>query len=136
VAVGAIEPQFYRALLGGLGLDPADLPDQHDHEGWPVLRARFAGVFATHRRDHWANVFEGTDACVTPVLDPAEATQHPHLLARETFVELDGVVQPAPAPRFSRTSTPRPRPPPRPGADTASVIEDWLGTGELRKASG
>jgi len=105
VAVGALEPQFYAALLRGLGLDREELPDQYDVSGWPALRARFASTFATGTRDEWAAVFEGTDACVAPVLSLAEAPEHPHLLARGTFVSVDGVVQPAPAPRFSRTPT-------------------------------
>jgi alpha-methylacyl-CoA racemase len=103
VAVGALEPQFYAALLDGLGLAHEALPDQYDVAGWPALRARFAEVFATRGRDEWGEHFAGTDACVAPVLSMAEAPAHPHLAARETFVDLDGVVQPAAAPRFSRT---------------------------------
>ncbi len=103
VAVGALEPQFYAALLAGLGLADADLPAQLDQAGWPVLRAVFAEAFASADRQHWLAVFDGTDACVTPVLTAAEAARHPHLVARGTLVEVDGVVQAAPAPRFSRT---------------------------------
>lgn len=125
VAVGALEPHFYAALLAGLGLDPADLPDQHDRSGWPVLRARFTEVFATRDRDEWAARFDGTEACVTPVLTYAEAPAHPHLAARGTLVTMDGVPQAAPAPRFSRTPNPAPRPPRPPGADTADVLRDW-----------
>ncbi|GAB3165506.1 alpha-methylacyl-CoA racemase [Amycolatopsis stemonae] len=125
VAVGAIEPQFYRALLDGLGLDPATLPGQLDRAGWPRLRDRIAGVFRTRPRDEWAEVFAGTDACVTPVLAPEEVPAHPHLAHRETIIEVDGVPQAAPAPRFSRTAAARPASPPRPGADTDAVIADW-----------
>ncbi|GAB3141390.1 alpha-methylacyl-CoA racemase [Amycolatopsis stemonae] len=102
VAVGAIEPQFYAQLLAGLGLE-ADLPDRLDRTGWPALRARFAEAFHSAPRDHWAKVFDGTDACVTPVLTFEEAREHPHLVARGTLTVVDGVPQAAPAPRFSRT---------------------------------
>jgi alpha-methylacyl-CoA racemase len=125
VAVGAIEPQFYRALIQGLGLDPAELPDQLDRSGWPILRARLVGAFVGRTRDEWAAVFADTDACVTPVLSFDEVPHHPHIAARQTMLELDGVVQPAPAPRFSRTPTSPPTPPRQPGADTAAVLRDW-----------
>ncbi|MCR6485073.1 CoA transferase [Amycolatopsis sp. OK19-0408] len=125
VAVGAIEPQFYRALLAGLGLDPAELPGQLDRAGWPELRARFTEVFETRTRDEWAKVFDGTDACVTPVLATDEVSAHPHLAARGTIIEIDGVEQAAPAPRFSRTVAAHPTAPPRPGADTDAVLADW-----------
>ncbi|MCL9793346.1 CaiB/BaiF CoA transferase family protein [Frankia sp. AgKG'84/4] len=103
VAVGAIEAPFYAQLLAGLGLAGEDLPGQHDRAGWPVLRARIAGAIAARPRDAWTEVFAGTDACVTPVLTFTEALTDPHLAARATFVTVDGVDQPAPAPRFSRT---------------------------------
>jgi alpha-methylacyl-CoA racemase len=103
VAVGALEPQFYAALLDGLGLDPAGLPDQQDRAGWPVLRRAFTEAFASRGRDEWAERFAGSDACVTPVLSFEEAAEHPHLEARGTYVRRDGVLQAAPAPRFSRT---------------------------------
>ncbi|WP_020661443.1 CaiB/BaiF CoA transferase family protein [Amycolatopsis benzoatilytica] len=125
VAVGAIEPQFYAKLLDGLGLDAAGPPDQLDREGWPALRARFSEIFRAHPRQHWEKVFADTDACVTPVLTFAEAEHHPHLAARGTITELDGVVQPAPAPRFSRTTTDVPSAAPEPGTDTAAVLSDW-----------
>jgi alpha-methylacyl-CoA racemase len=125
VAVGALEPQFYAALLGGLGLTDADLPVQQDPAGWPVLRRRFTDAFASRRRDEWMAVFEGTDACVTPVLSFAEVPMHPHIAARDTIIEIDGVPQAAPAPRFSRTPPDLPTPPPQPGADTAEVLADW-----------
>jgi alpha-methylacyl-CoA racemase len=122
VAVGALEPQFYAALLAGLGLSDAGLPPQHDRAGWPVLRERFAAAFASRTRDAWAEVFAGTDACVSPVLSLAEAPVHPHAAARDAFVEVGGVVQPAPAPRFSRSAAGQPAAPPRPGADTDGVL--------------
>src|ERR1700722_5584377 len=122
VAVGALEPQFYAALLAGLGLTGADLPAQHDRSGWPVLLERFTTAFASRSRDEWAAVFAGTDACVSPVLSMAEAPLHPHATARNAFVEVGGVVQPAPAPRFGRTAAGLPAAPPRPGADTDAVL--------------
>jgi alpha-methylacyl-CoA racemase len=122
VAVGAIEPQFYAALLDGLGLAGADLPGQHDRSGWPELRRRLGAVFASRSRDEWAQVFAGTDACVSPVLGLGEASGHPHALARSSFTEVGGVVQPAPAPRFGRSAAQPPTAPPRPGADTDTVL--------------
>ncbi len=125
VAVGALEPPFYAALLQGLGLTDMELPDQQDPAGWPVLRQRFTNAFASRSRDEWVTVFEGTDACVTPVLSFAEVPTHPHIAARDTIIEVDGVPQAAPAPRFSRTAPDLPTPPPQPGADTAEVLADW-----------
>ena len=122
VAVGALEPQFYAALLAGLGLAGADLPAQQDRSGWPVLRQRFAAVFASRTRAEWEQVFAGTDACVAPVLSMAEAPEHEHATARNAFVEVGGVTQPAPAPRFGRTSAAGPAAPPRPGQDTDAVL--------------
>jgi alpha-methylacyl-CoA racemase len=134
VAVGALEPEFYAALLAGLGLTGAGLPAQLDVSGWPVLRARFAEVFAQRTRDEWAAVFEGTDACVAPVLSPAEACEHPHNLARKVFTDVGGLSQPAPAPRFRRTAAASPpRPPTRPGADTDAVLGE-LGLDQARIA--
>ena len=124
VAVGALEAKFYAELLAGLGLSDAGLPGQHDRAGWPVLRARFAEVFATRTRDEWAEVFAATDGCVAPVLGPAEAPGHPHNAARGTFADIGGVVQPAPAPRFSRTAAGVPAAPPRAGADTEAVLAE------------
>ena len=125
VAVGAIEPQFYAALLSGLGLDAADLPGQNDQERWPELRQRLGAVFASESRDHWTTVFEGTDACVAPVLSMGELPAHHHLRARETIVEVDGAPQPAPAPRFSRTAAPTPRVAAAP-VEIASIRERWI----------
>jgi alpha-methylacyl-CoA racemase len=111
VAVGALEPQFYAALLAGVDIPAAEAP-QFDIGGWPGLHARLAAVFATKDRDDWAAHFAGSDACVTPVLTLAEAPAHPHNAARATFVD-QGVVQPAPAPRFdgvAQAPTPQPAP--------------------------
>jgi len=134
VAVGALEPQFYAALLEGLGLTEATLPGQLDRAGWPVLRQRFTDAFASRSRDEWVAVFEGTDACVAPVLSFAEVPAHPHIAARGTVITLGGVPQAAPAPRFSRTCPDQPAPPPKPGADTAAVLADW-GSPRLRRGA-
>ena len=110
LAIGCLEPQFYAEWLRLAGLESEDLPAQFDLAGWPVLRERFAEVVATRTRDEWAALAEGTDACVAPVLTMSEAPHHPHLAARRTFVEVDGMVQAAPAPRFSGTPAGDPRP--------------------------
>jgi alpha-methylacyl-CoA racemase len=133
VAVGALEPQFFAALLAGLGLTDADLPAQMDIAGWPVLRQRFAEVFAQRTRDEWASVFAGTDACVAPVLSPGEAAGHPHNSARRVFADIGGVSQPQPAPRFARTGADQPVPPVRPGSDTDAVL-GGLGLGQAEIA--
>ena len=125
VAVGAIEPQFYTLLLKGLELDRAELPDQNDVARWGELRNAFADAFATHDREHWANVFNETDACVTPVLSFAEVESDTHVVGRGTLIRDGGHLQPAPAPRFSRSRPSRPIPPRTPGADLESVLEDW-----------
>lgn len=127
VAVGAIEPQFYEALLDGLGLADADLPDQNDRTGWPALRERFSEVIAAKGRDHWIAVFDGTDACVTPVLSFDEVAGDSYLRERGTLVDVDGVPQAAPAPRFSRSSPGVPTPPRPVGADNSDVLREWLG---------
>ncbi|NQV79766.1 MAG: CoA transferase [Alphaproteobacteria bacterium] len=124
VAVGAIEPKFYAQLIQGLCLDAAELPAQYDRDMWPVLRARFAAVFLTQTRDAWATVFDGTDACVSPVLDRDEVSSDPHIAARQTLIEIDGLAQPAPAPRFSHTVPGRPTPPVAGGADSRMVLRD------------
>jgi alpha-methylacyl-CoA racemase len=126
VAVGAIEPQFYALLLQGLGLDTADLPAQNDVARWPELRAAFTEAFAAQDRDHWAKVYDGTDACVTPVLSFAEVETEPHITERNTFFRDGDNLEPAPAPRFSRSTVPTPTPPGVPGADTEAVLRDWV----------
>ena len=110
LAIACLEPQFYAEWLRIAGLEAEDLPVQFDLAGWPVLRERFAEVVATRTRDEWAALAEGTDACVAPVLTMSEAPHHPHLAARRTFVEVDGMMQAAPAPRFSGTPAGDPRP--------------------------
>jgi alpha-methylacyl-CoA racemase len=139
VAVGALEPKFYAELIERLGLSSAGLPAQMDRAGWPVMRAKFAEVIRTKTRDEWCALLEGTDACFAPILDIEEAARHPHNRARGTFVEVDGVLQPAPAPRFSRTAAGVPTPPPRPAADTDAALGRWgFAAGEITalRASG
>lgn len=125
MAVGALEPQFYAEFVRLLGISDEIAALRADSESWPRLREAIADAFRTRTRDEWSAVFDGTDACVAPVLSLAEAARHPHLAARQTFVDVGGVVQPAPAPRFSRTVAPPPAPPPALGADTAEVLRDW-----------
>ncbi|MFQ5553884.1 MAG: CaiB/BaiF CoA transferase family protein [Acidimicrobiia bacterium] len=124
MAVGSLEPQFYAELLSGLGLQDAGLPAQGDRQRWPELHARFGEVFATKTRDEWEAVFSGTDACVTPVLTMGEAPAHAQSAARSGFVAVDGIIQPAPAPRFDRTPSAVPGPAPGPGADTDEVLAE------------
>ena len=124
MAVGALEPRFYAEFTALLGLGD-DAPDRADTARWPELRARVAERFGTRTRREWTEVFEGSDACVAPVLSLGEAARHPHLAARGTFTEVGGVTQPAPAPRLSRTPGGLRRPPARPGEHTAQVARDW-----------
>ncbi|MDH5372597.1 MAG: CoA transferase [Acidimicrobiia bacterium] len=124
MAVGALEPQFYAELLEVLGLSREELPAQMDRSGWPVLRERFESVFSTKTRDEWEAVFSGTDACVSPVLSWSEAPRHPHNLAREVFVDIDGTPMPGPAPRFSRSAFRRPGGPVQPGANTDEILSE------------
>jgi alpha-methylacyl-CoA racemase len=127
ISVGAIEPQFYAELVSTMGLDAETLPAQMDVATWPDMKARFAEVFRTRTRDEWVEAFAGRDACFAPVLDLAEVDAHPHSSARQAYVEVGGVVQPAPAPRFSVTPGRVRLPPPRPGEHTDEVLSEWAG---------
>ncbi|MCL4183341.1 MAG: CoA transferase [Burkholderiaceae bacterium] len=122
VAVGAIEPQFYRLLVEKAGLPESALDAQWDRERWPELKEQFAAVFRTRSRDQWCASLEGTDACFAPVLDLDEAPGHPHNRVRRTFATVDGIVQPSPAPRFSRTPAASCRPVGLVGGETLSVL--------------
>jgi alpha-methylacyl-CoA racemase len=122
LSIGAIEPKFYANLLATLGLDPAELPDQADESSWPALKERIAAVVATKPRDEWMVAFADDDQCVAPVLRYDEAARHPHLTARDTYVDPDGVVQPSPAPRFDRTAPALDRPPAPAGHHTDEVL--------------
>src|SRR5690606_8885311 len=123
VSIGSIEKHFYADPLERLGITGEDLPKQHDRSGWPVLAKRFSEVFKTRTRDEWCAVFAESDACFAPVLAMKEVTAHPHNAARATFVERDGVVQPAPGPRFSRTPPGIAGPAKAGGADSAAVLK-------------
>ncbi|WP_330321903.1 CaiB/BaiF CoA-transferase family protein [Streptomyces anulatus] len=124
IAVGPLEGQFYAEFIGLLGIADA-FPDRWDLARWDELRAAVTERFLTRTRDEWTEVFDGTDACVAPVLSLTEAPHHPHLAARSTFVEHSGLTQPAPAPRFSATPVSVRSGPARPGGDTAAVAADW-----------
>jgi alpha-methylacyl-CoA racemase len=125
MAIGPVESRFYAELLGKLDLSDAGLPKQHDKAGWPRLREAFTEAFLKHTREHWCQVFEGSDACVAPVLGFAEAPNHPHHQARGSFIEVDGVVQPVPAPRFLGTPSAQPRPAPGRGERGGEALRDW-----------
>ena len=122
VSIGSIEKRFYADLLARLGLNGETLPAQHDRAGWPTLKARFTAIFKSKTRSEWETVFAGSDACFAPVLAISEVGHHPHNVERGTFVTRDGVQQPAPAPRFSRTVAEMGGPPRQLGADTRTVL--------------
>ena len=125
ISIAAIEGKFYQELLQRLELNAAELPQQHDRRGWDQLRACFAEKFKSRTRAEWCAVLEGTDACFAPVLDADECVTHPHNAARKVFAQVDGVLHPQPAPRFSRTPSTLRNSPPAPGADTAQALVDW-----------
>lgn len=130
VAVGAIEREFFDNLVDALGVDRADLPRRGDRAGWDAGKEVLAAAFARRTRDEWADLFAGEpDLCFSPVLSMSEAPAHPHHVARGTFVEVDGFVHPAPAPRFDRTPGSIRRTSTVPGEHTAEVVADWLGEG-------
>ncbi len=125
ISIASIEDKFYAELLQRLGIEDETLPPQMDRDGWPVTKERLTKLFRTKTRQEWCDLLEGTDVCFGPVLDFDEAPEHSHNRARETFIEIDGVVQPAPAPRFSRTPSAVQRPPSDPGADTEEGLLAW-----------
>jgi len=127
ISIGAIEPQFYAELRRLAGLEDAAFDAQHDQKQWPEFSKAFAAVFVRKTREEWCALLEGTDACFAPVLDLDEVQTHPHNLARETIVKVNGFVQPAPAPRFSRTPGAIQGPVPAIGADNKDVFREWLG---------
>lgn len=124
VSIGSIEPQFYALLLEKTGVS-AEFAAQMDRSKWPQLKEKLAAVFRTKTRAQWNEIMEGTDVCYAPVLRMSEAAQHPHNVARNTFVEVAGITQPAPAPRYSRTVTNIPTPPAHAGEHTRAVLADW-----------
>ncbi len=125
ISIAPIEPQFYAELLQRLGLEKETMPDQLDRGQWPAMRKRLEEIFRQKTRDEWCALLEGTDACFAPVLTLGEAPAHPHNKARGAFIDLDGVVQPAPAPRFSATPLEVRCGPPAVGANTTEALADW-----------
>lgn len=126
ISIGPLEARFYAQLLNKLALDPDALGAQNDRASWPRAKVQIAQRFRSRTRAAWCELLEGTDVCFAPVLSFSEAPRHPHLQARRTFVEVEGVVQPAPAPRFSRTVPSVPRPPcERPDTDAAALLGEW-----------
>lgn len=125
VAVAAVEKRFYTELLDLVGLKDEALPKQNDRSRWHELKLRFSEVFKTRTRDEWCTILEGSNACFAPVLDMDECTQHPHVVARKMFVEVGGVLNPAPAPRFGRTACELHRLPPSPGENSIEALGDW-----------
>jgi len=125
VAVGAMEPRFYRSLMHGLGYADDDVPPQDDQSRWESLTRDVAEIFRRRTQAEWLETFRGTDACVTPVLSLGDAPAHPHHRSRATFVDVGGMTEPAPAPRFSRTPPPAPTPSPGPGVHATGALERW-----------
>ncbi|HEU4430219.1 MAG TPA: CaiB/BaiF CoA-transferase family protein [Myxococcota bacterium] len=125
VSIGSIEPQFYAELLQLSGLDKEPLPAQLDRSQWRAMKQRLTALFKTKTRAEWCALMEGSDVCFAPVLTIPEAYEHPHNIARGTFVEVAGVKQPGPSPRFSRTPGEIKRPPPHPGQHTNEALADW-----------
>ena len=125
VAIGSIEPQFYALLLELCAITDGDFQAQMDADAWPQLKDKLRALFKTRTREQWCALLEGTDVCFAPVLDLEEAPQHAHNRARQTFIDIAGVVQPAPAPRFSRTPPEVTRPPAGAGEHSAEVLADW-----------
>jgi alpha-methylacyl-CoA racemase len=125
ISLGSIEPQFYAELLQLTGLDKETLPHQMDRAGWGPMKQRLTALFKTKTRDEWCAIMEGSDVCFAPVLTIPEAYEHPHNIARGSFVEVAGVKQPGPSPRFSRTPGEIKRPPPHPGQHTQEALLAW-----------
>jgi alpha-methylacyl-CoA racemase len=125
IALGSIEPQFYALLLEKTGINDPQFKSQMNREDWPELKRKLATVIRTRSRDEWEEIMGGSDVCFAPVLGIEEAPNHPHNAARQTFVTVDGVVQPAPAPRFSASPSSSPAPPPAIGAHNHEALADW-----------
>ncbi len=134
VSLAAVEEKFFRVFGAKVGLDDHDMKAHGDSAAWPALRRRLTDLFRTRTRDEWCALLEGSDACFAPVLDMGEAVDHPHSAARTMYQSFDGLVQPRPAPRFSRTPGRLRRPPPRPGAQRDAILRDWLSTNPISGA--
>ncbi len=127
VSIGSIEPQFYQLLLETLDLDAKEFAGQNNPKKWASYKAKFEAIFKSKTRDEWCEIMEGTDICFAPVLDYLEAQEHPHNVERKTYIKVDGIVQPAPAPRFSRTVSEVQSGSPAAGEHTEEVLKEWLG---------
>jgi alpha-methylacyl-CoA racemase len=125
ISIGSLEPQFYELLLKHTGVDDPDFKNQLDPKKWPEFKEKITEIFKTKTRDQWCEIMEGTDVCFAPVLSLDEAPEHPQNKVRNTFIEIEGVRQPAPAPRFSRTAPEIKTPPPTPGENTVHVLGDF-----------
>jgi alpha-methylacyl-CoA racemase len=125
ISVGSIEPQFYKLLLTHTGLEGIELPEQSDRAQWPAMQERFAAIFKQKTRAEWVEIMQQTDICFAPVLKMSEAIRHEHNRHRDSFVEIDGIAQPAPAPRFSGTPTSVQRAPAKAGENTDEILRDW-----------
>ncbi|MBV1876746.1 MAG: CoA transferase [Pseudomonadales bacterium] len=126
VSIGSIEPKFYQEMLEKSGLiNEADLPKQHDADKWPDMKAKLTEIFLTKTRSEWCDIMEGSDVCFAPVLNLQESIDHPHNVARNTFIDIAGVKQPAPAPRFDQTPCEVSKPPSAPGQDSTAILNDW-----------
>jgi alpha-methylacyl-CoA racemase len=130
VSVGSIETQFYKLLIEKAQLDPDTFSDQYDQENWPELKKSLEKIFKTKTRQQWCDLLDGSDACFSPVLDFTEAPEHPHNIARSTFIKIDGTVQPGTAPKFSRSTSHLPSAPKSEGSDTESVLKE-LGLSDI-----
>lgn len=137
IAIGPVEPKFWARLLRKIGADVEELLSLDDRSAWPKISEQLAEIFRTRTREQWCQLLEGSDVCFAPVLNMGEAPQHPHNQERQVFMEVEGVVQPAPAPRFSRTPSRIHRPPAEPGEHTRIALKDWgFSEAELERLQG
>lgn len=125
ISIGAIEPQFWQLLIEKADVDPQFINDQHDRQKWPAMKEQLAAIFKTKTRDEWTALLEGSDTCFAPILDYEESPSHPHNIERQTYIDIGGVTQPAPAPRFSRTQCGTPIEATQQGSDTKAVLKDF-----------
>jgi alpha-methylacyl-CoA racemase len=133
ISLGSIEPQFYAELVKLSGLEGEKLPAQMDRSQWPAMKQRIGALVKARTRDEWCRIMEGSDVCFAPVLAMSEAPAHPHNASRKTFIEIAGMMQPAPAPRFSRTPAEVVRPPAHAGQHSVEVLAGWgFGDAEIR----
>ena len=127
ISIGSIEPQFYQLLIEKMELNPEDFKDQNTKSKWPEMKVKLSDIIRKKTRDEWSQILEGTDVCFAPVLDYREAPKHPHNVARETYIDIDGFTQPAPAPRFSRTPSSIEFGSQMAGENSQEILQSWLG---------